>query len=224
MAIADWSPTAANNDTTLGVSIAEGCPPSNINNAIRKAMADVATGINFSVLGTFLASTSLSQAQTALGVGSGSTSSNNFAALTNAANKVPYMTGSNAWSTADFTSFGRSVVATGDAAALRTLLGVIGGASASASANSGSVSVPLTASFTLLIQWGTVSLSANSDGTITYSTAYSTAPICVVSGGPAGSGDAGSIHTRGASGTSSQSISNTSGGSLTGSWVAIGKA
>jgi hypothetical protein len=101
MAIADWSTVAADNNTTLGVNIAEGCPAANVNNAIRKLMADVATGVNFSLLGSFLASTTLSQAQSALGVPATSTSLTNFGALTNTANKVPYMTGSDGWALDD---------------------------------------------------------------------------------------------------------------------------
>jgi microcystin-dependent protein len=101
MALADWSGTAASNATTLGVNIGEGCPPGNVNNAIRQAMADVANGINVSTLGTFLASTTLDQARTALGVSGGSASLSNLAALTNTVNKVPYMTGSDGWALTD---------------------------------------------------------------------------------------------------------------------------
>lgn len=41
MAVSDWSSTAASNTTINGVSIAEGCAPSNINDAIRYVMASV---------------------------------------------------------------------------------------------------------------------------------------------------------------------------------------
>lgn len=221
MALADWSSTAGSNTSVGGVNIAEGCPAAGINNALRALMADVATGVNVSLLGTFLASSTLANARTALGVTEGSVSSTNFAALTNAANKVPYMTGSDAWSTTDFTSFGRSVVATGDAAALNTLLSTVGIA-ASSLANPGYVSIDLPGtSSNLKIQWGTVTLSANSDGTITFPSAFSSFSVTVVSGGPAGSGDAGSIHCRSSS-TTTASVSNTSGGSLTGQYIAIG--
>jgi microcystin-dependent protein len=101
MALADWSTTAASNALVLGTNIGEGCPPGNVNDAIRKLMADVATGVNVSLLGTFLSSTTLAQARTALGVSEGSASLNNLAALTNTANKQPYMTGSDGWSLTD---------------------------------------------------------------------------------------------------------------------------
>lgn len=47
-----------------------------------------------------------------------------IAALSSAADKVPYATGAQAWALADFTAFGRSLVDDADAAAGRTTLGV----------------------------------------------------------------------------------------------------
>ena len=41
MSIADYSTIADNNITISGLSIAEGCPPSNVNNAMRQIMADM---------------------------------------------------------------------------------------------------------------------------------------------------------------------------------------
>lgn len=46
MSIANYSTTADNNTSISGINIAEGCPPSSINNAIRQVMADLA-GANF---------------------------------------------------------------------------------------------------------------------------------------------------------------------------------
>lgn len=40
MAFSDYSSTASSNTTIGGISIAEGCPPGNINNAIRILAAD----------------------------------------------------------------------------------------------------------------------------------------------------------------------------------------
>lgn len=42
MSYTDWSTTAASNTSVDGTSIAEGCPPGNLNDAIRKVMAGVA--------------------------------------------------------------------------------------------------------------------------------------------------------------------------------------
>lgn len=44
MAVKDWSTTAASNAAIDAINIAEGCPPSNINNAIRALMASVVQG------------------------------------------------------------------------------------------------------------------------------------------------------------------------------------
>lgn len=41
-----WSTTANSNTDVGGINIAEGCPPSNINNAIREIMAQLATGVD----------------------------------------------------------------------------------------------------------------------------------------------------------------------------------
>jgi len=46
MAISDWSTSAGSNTTVDAVSIAENCPPANINNAIRSVMANVRTWYN----------------------------------------------------------------------------------------------------------------------------------------------------------------------------------
>lgn len=44
MAVKDWSTTAASNTAIDGINIAEGCPPSGINDAIRAVMANVVQG------------------------------------------------------------------------------------------------------------------------------------------------------------------------------------
>ncbi len=41
MAVQDYSTTPASNTTISGINIAEGCPPANINDAIRAVMADL---------------------------------------------------------------------------------------------------------------------------------------------------------------------------------------
>lgn len=46
MAVSDWSTTADNNTSVSGINIAEGCLPSNVNNALRQIMADVAASVS----------------------------------------------------------------------------------------------------------------------------------------------------------------------------------
>jgi hypothetical protein len=222
MAFSDWSTVAASNGTTLGVNIAEGCAPGNVNDALRKAMADIRSAID-PTLATFLSSTSLSSARTALGVPGTTASVTAFNALTNAANLLPYMTGSDAWATTTLSSFARTLLDDGDAAAALVTLGAIGGATASASANTGSISIPLTASFTLLIQWGSGSLAGNSTGTVTFGTAYSVAPFAMVNGGGSDS-DEGDVHNVGAASTTGISIANGAPSTDSYTWLALGKA
>lgn len=81
-----WSTTAASNGATLGIDIAENCAAANINNALREMMAQLKTKLD-------AIDTSLS--------GLSSTSLTNLGAVTNVADKIPYMTGSNGWSTKD---------------------------------------------------------------------------------------------------------------------------
>lgn len=54
MAVADWSTTAADNGTTLGINIAEGCPAGNINGAIRELMAQIKAGFASIPTGTVM--------------------------------------------------------------------------------------------------------------------------------------------------------------------------
>lgn len=48
----DWSTTASSNATVAGINIAEGCPPANINNALREIMAAAKTQDNNKADGT----------------------------------------------------------------------------------------------------------------------------------------------------------------------------
>lgn len=164
MALSDWDPVAANNATTLGVNIGEGTTaPSAVNNALRQICADVANGINVSLLGTFLSSTTLANARTALGVPEGSTSLTAFGNLTNTANSVPYMTGSDAWALATLTSFGRSLIDDGDAATALATLGV----ALSGGATSGYLTIG-----TFKLQWVDGTASGETSTSITFPTAF----------------------------------------------------
>jgi hypothetical protein len=224
MALSDWDPVAANNATVLGVNIGEGTTaPSSINNAIRQALADVATGINVSLLGTFLSSTTLAQARTALGVTEGSASQTAFGALTNTANSVPYMTGSDAWALATLTSFGRTLIDDGDAATARTTLAALGLTSATFGANTIDLRFTLSNGQTLCILGGSSTLAANTTATLSFGVTFAVAPFAMVNGGSANTAAEGDIRNTGVASTTGIAIANTSGDSATYTWLAIGR-
>jgi len=221
VAIADWSTTADNNNTTLGINIAEGCPAANVNNGMRKMMADVATGVNFSLLGSFLSSTTLSQAQSALGVPATSTSLTNFGALTNSANSLPYMTGANAWSTTTLTSFARTLLDDGDAATMLTTLGIVA-SSLTATTNGNGTSIGLVISGTTYqIQFGTVTVGGATTAAITFPVAFSGTPVVICSGGSTNTGSSANDRITAVS-SSGATITSDYGTSHTSRWVALG--
>lgn len=221
MALSDWSAVAADNATVLGVNIGEGTTaPSSVNNAIRQVCADVAGGINISLLGTFLSSTTLAQARTALGVTEGSASMTAFQGLTNTANSVPYMTGSDAWALATLTSFARTLIDDGDAATARTTLGAQSAISVTSNGNGSSINIDIGGT-TYRAQFGTISVSGETSASITFPVAFSGTPVCVCSGGSTSTGsDANhritSVSSSGATVTSSASGTNTC------QWIALG--
>ena len=221
MALADWSPTAASNGTVLGVNIAENCPAANVNNAMRQMMADVATGINVSLLGTFLASSTLANARTALGVTEGSVSNTNFAALTNTANGLPYMTGSDAWSTTTISSFARTLLDDGDAATMLTTLGIVA-SSLTATTNGNGTSIGLVISGTTYqIQFGTVTVGGATTAAITFPVAFSGTPVVICSGGSTNTGSSANDRITAVS-SSGATITSDYGTSHTSRWVALG--
>jgi hypothetical protein len=214
MPVSSWSTTAADNGSTLGIDIAENCAAANVNNAIRELMAQVKDKFD-SVDGT---------------VGSGSfqpldATLTAWAGLATAADKLGYWSGSDTASLTDFTSFGRTLVALGDANALAALISVISLSSVTFGTNTISLSLVLSASHTLLIQGGTGSVAADTADTITFPTAYSTAPVCIVSGGSSNASHEGDVHPSSAASTTGITIMNSNGSATcTYTWLALGKA
>jgi hypothetical protein len=224
LALSDWDPVAANNATVLGVNIGEGTTaPSSVNNALRQICADVASGVNISLLGTFLSSTTLAQARTALGVTEGGASQTAFAALTNTANSVPYMTGSDAWALATLTSFGRSLIDDGDAATARTTLAAVGTTSATFGTNTIDIRLTLGNGDTLCIIGGTGTCAGNTSQTQSFGVTFATAPWAMVNGGSTNISNEGDVHNAGAASTTGISIANSAPSSDPYTWIAIGK-
>jgi len=112
MAVTDYSATPGSNTAISGINIAENCTPANINNAIRQLMADIAAGLDD---GAFIGGASYQPLDATLTA---------LAALTTAANKLVYATGSDTFATTDLSAFGRTLIDDANAAAARTTLGV----------------------------------------------------------------------------------------------------
>lgn len=211
MAVEDWSVTAGSNTSVGAVSIAEGMSPAGVNNAMREIMAQIAVWRDGAIadLGDSTDYQPKDATLTAL------------AALTTAANKLVYATGSDTFATTDLTSYARTLLALSSKSAVQTELGAVT-VTASSLANPGYVKLNIGGT-DLMVQWGSGSLSGNSTGTISYPQTYSTFAICVVSGGSSGTGVEGDIRNYGSSGLSSQTIVNAgSGGAATYNYVVFG--
>ncbi|MCB4860798.1 hypothetical protein K7W03_14480 [Sphingobium sp. PNB] len=148
MAITDYSTTPADNTSVGGASIAEGStPPGDVNNAIRQIMADIATALTD---GTFIGGASYQPLDALLTA---------IAALTVAADKGLYFTGSDAPATFNLTSAARTLLGKANTA---DMLSYIGGQAAPAVSGSGtSGSIPLGGGF--IMTWRALTLTG-SDG------------------------------------------------------------
>lgn len=211
MAVADWSTTAASNTTVGGINIAESCSPANINNALREIMKQIADWRDgdIAALGDSGDYQPLDATLTAL------------AGVTTAADKLIYATGSDAFSTTDFTSYARTLLALSSKSAVQTELASLTSPGSSLAAT-GYVQIDIGGT-TLMIQWGSGTLAGNSTDTISFSQTYSSWAVCVCSGGRNNTGTEGDIRNYGSTGLSSQTIINAgAGGASTYNYIVIG--
>ena len=211
MPVSAWSTTAASNGSTLGIDIAENCDAANVNNAMREMMAQLKTKLD--AMDALIGSPTLDATLAAL------------AGLTTAANQLIYSTGADAFAMTTLSAFARTLIDDGDASTARATLAALGLTSATFGTNTVSISLTLGNGDTLLIQGGTGSLAADSNGTISFGTAYSTAPVCIVSGGSSNVSHEGDVHPSAAASTTGIAICNSNGSATcTYTWFAIGKA
>lgn len=159
MSVEDWSTSAGSNITVGGIDIAENCSPANVNDALREIMAQIKTwsaGI--------AAGSSKQDADATLTA---------IAALTTAANKLIYATGSDTFATTDFTAFARTLLDDVDAATARATLGIAAGITISGSASSGYLTIALTSGGPFLVQWKDATFGGNGTTVVTYPTSFS---------------------------------------------------
>lgn len=216
----DWSTTAASNTTIDGVNVAENCAPGNINNAIRSIAALVRNTFS-SGLQNFLAGSA------ALPVANGGTAATTASAARTALGAAASGANSDITSLTGLTTplaVARGGTGGATATAARTALGALGLTSATFGANTISLSITLSNGDTLLVQGGKGTLGANTFGSITFGTAYSTAPVVLVGGGASSTSTEGDIHLYSAASTTGVSIVNSASASGTYTWLAIGKA
>lgn len=165
MSVQDWSTTPSANTTVGGVFIGENCPPGNVNNGIRSVMAEAKAKFN-----------SIDSAITGLAPDA---TLQAIAALVTAANKLPYFTGVDTAALADLTPFARTLLDDADAATARATLGAVG-VLASSFTNPGYLKLSI-AGTAFMMQWGSLTIPANSIQTVPYPQAYTSFSIAVCS-------------------------------------------
>lgn len=211
MAVEDWSTTAASNSSLGTIALGENAMSvDDINDFAREMMAQIATWRDGAIagLGDSADYQPLDATLTAL------------AAVTSAADKGLYFTGSDAPATYDLTAFGRTLAALADVAALRTLLGAVTITAASI-ASTGYIKFDISGTpFT--IQWGSQSVGGNAQTNISYPTSFSSFSRPVVSGAAATTNAQDNAPGVRSAGLTSFSVINAINSSVTVWWIAVG--
>lgn len=164
MAVSDWSTTPGANTSLEGINCAQGSmTPGSVDNLFRAMAAAIKS--KFDDTDTAIDDLDvMSAAFTAIN------------ALTPAANKLPYFTSPTAAANTDLTAFARTLLDDADAATACATLGAVRVVGYSA-ANPGYIRLQIATGVNFTINWGTVTAAANSNGTATFSQAYSTFSI-----------------------------------------------
>lgn len=149
MSVSDWSTTPSANTSIDGIDIGENCSPANVNDALRAIMSAIRAFADGLTDGS--GKQNADPTLTAL------------AALVTSANKLIYATGADSFALTDLTAFARSMLASADAAAVRTLLGIQANSAPSGDGSSGKISFG-----TFTIAWRTQTASGGSGSTSSY--------------------------------------------------------
>lgn len=142
-----------------------------------------------------------------------------------AVNDVPFATGVDTFDFMTVSPFSRTLFDETSAGAWLTALGAIAGGTGTFSNNTLSLELPLATGGTLLVQGGTGTQAADSNGTVTFPTPYGTfAPVVVVSGGLSNHTQEGDAHIVGNPSTTGFTVGNSAGGgTVTYNWIALGR-
>lgn len=209
MPVSSWSTTAASNGSTLGIDIAENCAAANMNNAAREMMAQLKT--KFDSIDALVGSASFQPSDATLTA---------LAAITTAANDLIYATGADTFAVTTLSSFMRTVLDDGDAAAALATLGAQSALSVTSNANGTCVSLTISGT-TYRLQWGTVTVAGATSASITFPVAYSTSAVCVCSGGSSATGASANDRITAVT-TSGATVVSDFGTSHTSQWIAVG--
>lgn len=164
MAVSDWSTTPGANTSLEGINCAQGSmTPGSVDNLFRAMAAAIRSKFD-DTDNTIDSLDTLGIALTALN------------AVVPSANRLPYFTGPGTATSTSLTPFARTLLDDTDAATACATLGAVRVVGYSA-ANPGYIRLQIATSVNFTINWGTVTAAANSNGTATFSQAYSTFSI-----------------------------------------------